>query len=317
VRPALRAGLLPLWRDRDTVQIGVDPRRAVALTGVGAAAALIGLLDGSRDRQQLVVAAGRLGIPAPVTEQMLALLAAAGVLIDYPASLLRDMPAELRSLLRPELTAASLARLDADGGARVLARRCAAAVQVCGAGRVPDGIAEVLTASGVAAVRSPAPAVPGAVPSVRPAPPLDLTVLTGFASPDLGDRLRRARMPHLAVSAAEAIGIVGPLVRPGASACLRCLDLARADRDPAWPLILAQLAGRAPEPPAVDAALAAAVAAQAAAQVLQFIDQPDAAGPCESATLELVQPGWQWRRRPWPPHPACICRATPPPDRLA
>ena len=49
---------------------------------------------------------------------MLALLAAAGVLIDYPASLLREMPAELRSLLWPELAAASLARLDADGGAR-------------------------------------------------------------------------------------------------------------------------------------------------------------------------------------------------------
>jgi hypothetical protein len=50
VRPALRAGLLPLWRDRDTIQIGVDSRRAVALTGVGAAAGMIGLLDGSRDR---------------------------------------------------------------------------------------------------------------------------------------------------------------------------------------------------------------------------------------------------------------------------
>jgi bacteriocin biosynthesis cyclodehydratase domain-containing protein len=34
-------------------------------------------------------------------------------------------------------------------------------------------------------------------------------------------------VPHLAVSASEAIGVVGPLVLPGQSACLRCLDLTR------------------------------------------------------------------------------------------
>jgi hypothetical protein len=52
------------------------------------------------------------------------------------------------------------------------------------------------------------------------------------------------------------------------------------------------------------------VAAQAAAQVLAFIDGPATAGPADNATLELVPPGWQWRRRRWPPHPACTCRAS-------
>jgi hypothetical protein len=51
-------------------------------------------------------------------------------------------------------------------------------------------------------------------------------------------------------------------------------DLTRTDRDPAWPLILAQLAERKADPLACDAALAAAVAAQAAAQVLAFIRPP-------------------------------------------
>ena len=46
MRPALKAGLRPLWRDRDTLQIGVDPRRAAALTGLGkAAAGWAGLTD--------------------------------------------------------------------------------------------------------------------------------------------------------------------------------------------------------------------------------------------------------------------------------
>jgi bacteriocin biosynthesis cyclodehydratase domain-containing protein len=124
---------------------------------------------------------------------------------------------------------------------------------------------------------------------------------------ELRASLMRDRVPHLAVSADEAIGVVGPLVIPGRTACLRCMDLTRAERDPAWPLILAQLEGRESNPCACDAPLAAAVAAQAAAQVLAFIDRAVAADPVVNGTLELVLPGWQWRRRTWPRHPDCSC----------
>jgi hypothetical protein len=86
-------------------------------------------------------------------------------------------------------------------------------------------------------------------------------------------------------------------------------DLIRADRDPAWPLTLAQLAGRAPDPLACDAPLAAAVAAQAAAQGLAFIDRA-AADAVANGTLELVLPGWQWRRRTWASHQDCSCGST-------
>src|SRR5215469_10963542 len=34
MRPALKPGLLSVWRNRDTIQIGIDPRRAIALTGM-------------------------------------------------------------------------------------------------------------------------------------------------------------------------------------------------------------------------------------------------------------------------------------------
>lgn len=54
MRPAIKPGLLVVWRDRDTLQIGIDPRRAVALTGMGRAAGLIGLLDGSREHLSLI-----------------------------------------------------------------------------------------------------------------------------------------------------------------------------------------------------------------------------------------------------------------------
>jgi hypothetical protein len=117
-------------------------------------------------------------------------------------------------------------------------------------------------------------------------------------------------VPHLAASTREAIGVVGPLVLPGRSACLRCLDLTRAERDPAWPLILAQLASHdATDPAACDAVLAATVAAQATAQALAFIDRGPAAVTVIGGTLELVLPDWQWRRRTWQPHRRCGCHA--------
>lgn len=331
MRPVLKRGLLPVWRDRDTLQIGIDSRRAVALTGMAGAAWVIGLLDGSRDRSQVVETAAGHGIPAETTERVLALLAAAGALDDFPAGTLRLVPPPLRARLAAELAAASLAHRDGDGGARTLARRLTAQVRIHGAGTVGTGIASLLRASGIGQVThadpaehpepaqsmanfsgTPRPGVrlagtgrPGKPPPSAALP--DLAILAGRHPMELRASLMRDHVPHLAAAADEAIGVVGPLVMPGLTACLRCLDLTRAERDPAWPLILAQLEGREPEPCACDAPLAAAVAAQAAAQVLAFIDRAVAADAVANGTLELVLPGWQWRRRSWPRHPGCSC----------
>jgi hypothetical protein len=361
VRPALRAGLLPLWRDRDTLQFGVDPRRAVALGGLGPAAAVISLLDGSRDRDGLVATAQAYGIPADAVSRVLVLLADAGVLDDFPSGLHASFADRAR--LAPEMATAALAYGDGDGGARVLARRQAAFVRIHGAGRTGACLASFLAASGVGHVAcvdpSPteyadltpaglieadlgAPREEGAALAVGRAAPWcrsdddgtvpDLVVLTGPVLPDLTDGLLRDRVPHLAVSAGEAIGVIGPLVRPGRSACLRCVDLRKADADPAWPKILAQATFARVRPQACDTVLAAMAAALACAQALAFIDRPVAvsgpvsagsvsagsvpagpvpAGPATvNGTLEVVLPDWQWRRRTWPPHPLCPCGAS-------
>jgi bacteriocin biosynthesis cyclodehydratase domain-containing protein len=337
----LKPGLLPVWRDRDTLQIGIDSRRAVALTGMAGVAWVLSLLDGSRDRAQVIEAAADQGIPAETTERVLALLATAGALDDFPAGTLRLLPPPLRARLAAELAAASLANRDGDGGARTLARRLTAQVRIHGTGRVGTGIASLLTTSGIGRVRHADPPGDAAVPppgpprpstkQFKPSRPLttqprtprpgsarpgkapastalpDLAILVGRHPMELRASLMRDQIPHLAVAADEAIGVVGPLVIPGRTACLRCLDLTRSERDPAWPLILAQLEGREPDPLACDAPLAAAVAAQAAAQVLAFIDRAVAVDAVANGTLELVLPGWQWRRRTWPRHPGCSC----------
>ena len=327
MRPALKPGLLPVWRNRDTVQIGIDPRRAIALTGMRGAAGLLRLLDGSRDREQVLAAARDLGVDPAAADRVLGLLAAGRVLDDVPASTHGTLPPGLRARLAPELATASLAHGDADGGARTLARRQEACVRVHGASRTGLWIAGLLTSVGIGLVIStgpaasrPGPAIPdapapGAGRSARgghgaraqPRRP-SLVILADSHRRDLPAALCRDQVPHLAASTREAIGVVGPLVLPGRSACLRCLDLTRAERDPAWPLILAQLASHdATDPAACDAVLAATVAAQATAQALAFIDRGPAAVAVISGTLELVLPDWQWRRRTWRPHRQCGC----------
>jgi hypothetical protein len=77
MRPALKTGLRPLWRDSDTLQVGVDPRRARALTGLGKAAAVVSLLDGSRDTDEVVRTAEAYGIRADAVHRVIGLLASA------------------------------------------------------------------------------------------------------------------------------------------------------------------------------------------------------------------------------------------------
>jgi hypothetical protein len=114
-------------------------------------------------------------------------------------------------------------------------------------------------------------------------------------------------LPHLLAEVRGEVGVVGPLVAPGASACLRCLDLARCDRDPGWPALAVQLAEASRDLAPCDGALALAVAAQTALQALTFLDDVTLPGTV-GGTLELTLPDWRWRRRSWQLHPDCDCR---------
>ncbi len=169
------------------------------------------------------------------------------------------------------MACASLAYGDGDGGARTIARRRAAFVRVYGAGRIGACVATFLAASGIGrvscrdgGVTEPADLTPAGLGAgdlgvkrgdgvaraiARIAPETatgddlrlvpDLAVLTAPVTPAEIEDLMRGRVPHLAVRADEAIGVVGPLVEPGRSACLRCVNLHKAARDPAWPSFMA------------------------------------------------------------------------------
>jgi hypothetical protein len=289
---------------------------------------LLALLDGSRDHAQVLAAAADLGIKPAAADRVITLLGVGGALHDFPASAHQGLPVEVRTRLAPELATAALAHGDGDGGARTLVRRRTACIRVHGSSRAGLQVAGLLSAAGVGMVvsagrvspsgtaptpaESPSPDLPSrrrrrvAAPA-RPRRRPDLVILVDNHRRELPAALVRNQVPHLAASAIEAIGVVGPLVVPGSSACLRCLDLARADRDPAWPLILAQLADHPAGPLGCDSVLATAVTAQATAQALAFIDRGIRAVAAANGTLELVLPDWQWRRRTWQAHPRCDC----------
>lgn len=143
----------------------------------------------------------------------------------------------------------------------------------------------------------------------------DLVVLIehGAADATAAGRLVSADQAHLSVVIREDDILVGPLVRPGSGPCLRCLDLHRGDRDPAWPSVLAQLLSPTsgtlqPEETAASTLAAGLVALQVLAH-LDGVTEPATAG----ATLEVELPDGLIARRSWPPHPGCGCHWPPKP----
>jgi bacteriocin biosynthesis cyclodehydratase domain-containing protein len=137
----------------------------------------------------------------------------------------------------------------------------------------------------------------------------DLTIIATEAPiPDERlDALHAEDAPYLAVLLGTDFGVVGPLVLPGLTSCLRCAELHRRDRDPAWSSLAVQLAIARRHGPAADVTVATTLAGVAAQQALTFLDGGDPA--TLDGTLELRLPDWRLRRRSWSTHPDCSCIA--------
>jgi hypothetical protein len=219
--------------------------------------------------------------------------------------------------------------------------RRSATVVVDGANRVGVPLAAVLAASGIGRVSvrdaglatagdavvggltasdEGRPRVLAAADAIRRSSPLtdlrplsdeaaDLVVLARpwAASDPLAAAVHRAHVPHLVATVRGEVGIVGPLVVPGVTSCLRCADLHRRDADGRWPRLAAQLTAAEP-PPSGATVTCLFTAATAALQVLAYLDGTAAPAALE-ATVELRPPDLRPRVRRWPAHPACGCGA--------
>lgn len=333
-RPRVVAGLPVLRRTGGELQIGLDPRHAKVADGLSdRVVAAAGRLTGDRTFEELATGlddAERKGLTDLVRS-----LQEQGLLEDAtppPARLAGEV-----SAAQVQGLSAGLPPYDHP------ARRADAAVAVQGDGRLALAIGCLLASAGIGWVHVAAtgtvrpedtgmgylmedvgrPRLVAARRALRRAEPNvrttqfvasrgpDLVVLTDalVPLPERVDMLMRAAVPHLFVRVRDTIGIVGPLVVPGLTSCLRCADLHRCDRDACWPQLAVQLAGRTQ---LTDLASTQATAAFAAAQVFETVawlrDAAERPATCEtSVAIELRAA--TVRRRSWSAHPKCPCGA--------
>ena len=346
MRPILKPALRRLWRDNSTLQLGIAGPHALVLTGLTPHdRAVLGMLDGTRDVDAVIAAATETAAERDAAHALLRMLERAGALDDAavpPPALGEDD----RQRLEPDALALSLRHRDPGAAARVLALRRDAVVAVHGTGRVGSQTAMLLAAAGVGTIvclddtpLTHADLTPGGLPRIatgsrgqitalragrftastrastrRPAA-VTLALVTpssGEALPEIVSGVRRE--PHLLACVRETVGLVGPLVLPGHTPCLRCMALGRGERDPHWPLLSAQLIG-SPTTEPCDVTLASLVATLAAMQALAYIDdeEPQTIG----GLLEFDPLSASLRRRTVDAHPACGCGASHPAEMPA
>ncbi|MFP5346161.1 MAG: ThiF family adenylyltransferase [Actinomycetes bacterium] len=339
----IRPGMLRVWRAPGRLQIGLDAAHAVVLDGLTAPdEQVLALLAEPLSLDELLRVCRQRRISVSRVRALVDLLTSAGVLVvtQTPPGRLHHFGAPATAQLRPDADALSVAYHEGDGWELVLQRADQRAA-VVGLGRCGLAVASHLARAGLGMVvldddrpvARPDVAPGGYRPShlgrrradvaaelLAEACPQTSTSASGLLRPDLvvlvdhwavdasrADGLLREDVPHLAVVLREQGVVVGPLVRPGQSACLRCLDLHRRDRDPQWPRLVPQLvsAGRGTRA-REETALAALAAALAAAQALTHLDGRVLPASVD-ATLEASLPDALVAVRPWTSHQECGC----------
>jgi bacteriocin biosynthesis cyclodehydratase domain-containing protein len=340
----LRPGLRVLRRAADEVQIGTDPRWAVRLTDLtaGEVQALTAVDDGAA-LPPLPRLDARVDDAGRPRDAVVDLLRDARVLVDPAPRRSTASASPLPSGASADAAVWSLVLDEPDGAAMVRAR-ADRVVGFLGAGRLALTAAVTLASAGVGTVLldDPSPVTTGdlgvggfgardvgspraeaaarvlrdLVPQVRTSaadrtrPDVVVTVEHAVADGARARTLMAAEVVHLSVVLREADVLVGPLVRPGTSPCLRCLDLHRTEADPAWPVLAAQLATAPRHRVAREESVLAAVGgALAAAAVLAELDgrTPAVVG----SSFEIAVPDVVPRLRVWPVHPECGCTGLP------
>jgi hypothetical protein len=181
------------------------------------------------------------------------------------------------------------------------------AIDACPGGLAPADEGRRFGAAAADALRRSAPSVDTTpIPHDRLA---DLVILTdpGPVENTVRASLHLDGLAHLVSSVDGVHAVIGPLVLPGVTSCLKCADLHRSERDPAWPALAVQLSSRPRKRAASDVTLCVATAGITANQALAYLDrsQPATLG----GTLEWHLPDWRLRRRSWVPHHGCDCGA--------
>lgn len=176
-------------------------------------------------------------------------------------------------------------------------------VSIVGAGDTVERIASSLALAGVQV--AVAPTVTGEE--------CDLGIAVGHyvLDPETYGFWLRRDLPHLPVVFGDDSVMMGPLVEPGRSPCLYCVEHFRRDADASWAAIASQLWGR--HSSSETALVSAEVAARVSRLVLARLDRRPSPGRAMTArSFRLAVDSGEVTRRDWMPHPDCGCVAVPP-----
>jgi bacteriocin biosynthesis cyclodehydratase domain-containing protein len=119
----------------------------------------------------------------------------------------------------------------------------------------------------------------------------------------------RRDVPHLPIVFGEAYATIGPMVDPGRSPCLYCLEFHHRDADQAWAAIASQLWGRAA--PAETPLVSREVSALAARLVLNRLRDEWSAPAGTATSLRIAAATGEVTQEKWMPHPECGCISIP------
>jgi bacteriocin biosynthesis cyclodehydratase domain-containing protein len=276
-RPVLAPGLRVLRYSRDQLQIGLSPERRLRIADTEPVRRTLGHL-----------VRGETVPDGPETRAVLEDLAP--VLIDSGA------------LVTPGVDvgdAAALALHDPSGYLDRLNARRHALVRVIGSLGVDP---RPLFASAGLRVDEDA--------STDETPSAALVLSIGEVDRAELDPLLRGNLTHLVVRLVEGSVVLGPLVVPGSTACVRCIDAHTAIDDPHWPALAARHASGGSdrhdgvaEP--VDSALATLAVAWA---VRDLVSHVEGSRPATwSTTVRLAPALASITETQWLRHPACGC----------
>lgn len=298
MRPVLRPGAALLRRDASHLQIGATPGSASIVRERPGMLALLRMLDGVRDEQDLCdLVASDVPEYAGDPRDLIDRLRAAQVIVDADAWGGEPNPAR-----RQEARHHTARGADQQTVSTRLHRRAQAHIEVTHDEHTRAGavqVRSVLSDAGVAASLSPVED-----------PALVVVFSTGPCPREVFAVLANAHIPHLPVSWEEDRTRVGPLVRPGRTPCVDCDDHQRATWDPAWPALLSQLGlplarPSVVSPHALSAVVAHVGAALVADDVLAFCDGRVARS--EAAVLCIGPDARDLSRQPVAFSPACGC----------
>ncbi|MEJ7630423.1 MAG: hypothetical protein WKF54_12600 [Nocardioidaceae bacterium] len=286
MRPTLRPGLHVLRRDVRTLQLGLEWPGVAALPDSPAVQAVLEAVDGFRDVHGVLLAAEARGVERSDGQVVLEALLDSGALVDQavvsPPGLHRASWSAMWLLAGPLQSAAA-----------VLTARRRSRVHVAGSGRVADLVRTLVEDEHVPVTSSAGEAT--------------VLVLAGDREPsrESADEAMRRGVPFLCVGLRELVGLVGPFVVPGRTACVRCVDLARSQLDPCCATLVESAQANPAPSPCGPASLVAVTAGYAAQEVAMWasglvplscdhvIELPHGLGEVQTVLFE--------------PHPECGC----------